>query len=387
MAKIRFHKIAAVAVLIGFAAWMGTGKFSSVGSAAAGGETPPQGQAGASAPEAAKPAEAAPVLRTVAVVTPPRIQHARAIHVTGQTQADKRAILGARTGGVVKDLPISEGATVKAGDVIMALDPEDKPAMIAMTEQVVKQRQAELAAAKRLTQSGAAAKLQLDAAQSALAAAESQLEAAKADLARMTIYAPFDGVIDHTAVEIGSTVGQGGEVAILLSLNPVIVKGEISERDLGYVNIGDTADVTFVSGEHIKGAVRYIGREGVAATRTFRVEVAIDNPGNRLSSGLTTEITLRSAPVDAVVLPRSVVTLSNNGDLGIRAVDASGKVVFYPIDLVDDTQNGLALAGIPADAKVIVAGQDLVADGDMVNAVPADEAMVKKLIGEAAGTN
>jgi SOS-response transcriptional repressor LexA len=43
--------------------------------------------------------------------------------------------------------------------------------------------------------------------------------------------------------------------------------------------------------------------------------------------------------------------------------------------------------GIPADAQVIVAGQDLVTDGDMVNAGPADEAMIKKLIGEAAGTN
>ena len=35
MAKLRFHKVAAVAVLIGFAAWMGTGTFSSVGSASA----------------------------------------------------------------------------------------------------------------------------------------------------------------------------------------------------------------------------------------------------------------------------------------------------------------------------------------------------------------
>ena len=49
--------------------------------------------------------------------------------------------------------------------------------------------------------------------------------------------------------------------------------------------------------------------------------------------------------------------------------------------------NGLVLGGIPADARVIVAGQDLVAEGAHVNAVPADEAMLKKLVGDATGVN
>jgi membrane fusion protein, multidrug efflux system len=87
--------------------------------------------------------------------------------------------------------------------------------------------------------------------------------------------------------------------------------------------------------------------------------------------------------VDAVALPRSVVTLSNDGDLGIRAVGKDSKVVFYPIDLVDDTPQGLVLGGIPADASIIVAGQDLVTEGDEVKAVPADEGMIKKLVQEA----
>ena len=82
------------------------------------------------------------------------------------------------------------------------------------------------------------------------------------------------------------------------------------------------------------------------------------------------------------MLPRSVVTLSSDGDLGIRAVDKDNKVVFFPIDLVDDTPNGLVLAGIPADARVIVAGQDLVSEGDEVKPVEADAATIQKLIGQ-----
>jgi multidrug efflux system membrane fusion protein len=113
--------------------------------------------------------------------------------------------------------------------------------------------------------------------------------------------------------------------------------------------------------------------------------VAIPNEDKRLPSGLTAEITLHSEPVDAVILPRSVVTLSEAGDLGIRAADKDNKVVFYPIDLIDDTTHGLVLGGIPADARIIVAGQELVTEGDVVNAVEADPETIRKLATGATG--
>jgi len=386
MAKFRFHKIAAVAVLIGFSAWMVTGKFSSVGSAAAEAEAPAAGQA---SPEQPKPAAEAPQAapRTVAVVKPPRSSHARAIRLSGQTEADKRAVLGTRSAGIIRELPIEEGQAVKAGDLMISLDLEDKPAMVEMAKQVVKQREAELAASQRLTKTGAQAKLQLDTSVSALATAKSQLEAAQAELDKMRNVAPFNGIVDKVDVEIGSTVMQGAEIATLLSLDPVLVKGEVSERDLSHLKIGDNAEAQLVNGEKVTGKVRYISRDASPMTRTFRIEVAIPNPDLRIPAGMTAEITLRAAATDAVVLPRSVVTLSDNGDLGIRAADPQSKVVFYPIDLVDDLPQGLVLGGIPADARVIVAGQDLVKEGDTVNAVDADPAMIKKLLGEASGTN
>jgi len=85
------------------------------------------------------------------------------------------------------------------------------------------------------------------------------------------------------------------------------------------------------------------------------------------------------------VLPRSVVTLSADGDLGIRAVSKDNKVVFYPIDIVDDTPRGLVLGGIPEDVRIIVAGQELITEGDIVNPVEADQETIKKLVSEATG--
>lgn len=375
MPKVRFNKLIALVVLVGFAAWMGTGKFSSVGSAAT--------EAGAPQKPAEEPKAPA---RTVGVVAPQHVEHARAIRISGRTEADKRALLAIRVMGVIKELPVKQGDHVDRGDLIMKLDAEDKEASVAMAQSLVTQRQAEADAAERLVKGGNAPKLQADQARAALSAAKSQLETAKAELARNEIYAPFNGVIDRVPVERGSTIMAGGEVATLINLDPLLAIGEVSERDLQYLKLGSEADIRLVNGETVKGTLRYISRDATAATRTFRIEVAIPNADKRLPAGMTAEITLWSEPVDAVVLPRSVVTLSGNGDLGIRYVGKDNKVAFQPIDIVDDSPKGLVLAGIPADAKVIVAGQELVTEGDVVNPVEADAETIKKLVGETAGT-
>ena len=377
MAKFRFHKLAALAVLVGVGAWVATGEFSSVGSAQ--NEAPPK--------PAETAAEVKAPLKTVAVVTPPHVEHARSIRISGHTDAEKRVTLATRVMGVIQSLPVKQGERVERGDLVMRLDATDKEAAIRMAESVVAQRQAEASAAERLVAGGNAPKLQADQARAALATAKSQLETARAELAQYEIRAPYNGLIDRVPVQRGSTILAGAEVATLINLDPLLAIGEVSERDLRYLKLGNEAEIQLVDGKTVKGTLRYISRDASSATRTFRIEVAIPNEDKALPAGMTAEIRLLADPTDSVTLPRSVVTLSADGDLGIRAVDKDNKVVFFPIDLVDDTPNGLVLAGIPADARVIVAGQDLVTEGDEVKPVEADAATIRKLIGdEADGT-
>lgn len=377
MARIKLHQVAAFLVLAGASAWVLTGEFSSVGSAAAETEKP--------AEPAPAPAPAEPALRTVAVVKVPQIKHARTIHVSGQTAADKKATLAIRAGGIVAEKPFGEGDHVKEGDLILAIDAAAKRAAVATAKQLLAQRESEAKAIERLAKGGSVPKLQADAVRSALAAAKSQLEGAQAELETTEVRAPFAGVIDKLDIEKGASVMQGGPVATLLALDPILAVGEVSENDLAVIDVGDNAAMRLVNGQKLLGKVRYISREASAATRTFRVEVAFPNPDLRVPAGMTAEITLFGDEVDATILPRSVVTLSDKGDLGIRAVDSGSKVIFVPIDIVDDMPRGLVLGGIPSDARIIVAGQDLVAEGDKVNAVEADMETLKKLAGEVTG--
>jgi multidrug efflux system membrane fusion protein len=375
MPRIPFHKLAAFVVFAIAAGWVLSGEMSSVGSASQ-----------EAAAKTTETTEAPAPLRTVGVIDAPREMHARAIRIAGHTEADKRAVLGVRAAGVIMQLPVKEGQQVKEGDLVLSLDNADKVAAVEMAKQVVSQRQAEMDAAERLAKTGNMAKLTLDSARSALSTARSQLEAAKAEENKTEVRAPFDGVIDKVPVEKGSSVQVGAEVATILALDPVIAAGEVSERDLDHIRLGDEADIRLIDGRSVKGTIRYISREAATATRTFRVEVAISNPDFKIPAGMTAEVTLRGEPVSATILPRSVVTLSAKGDLGIRAVGPDGIVAFYPIDIVDDMAHALALGGIPKDARVIVAGQDLVKEGEKVNAVEADEATIKKLTAQAVGT-
>lgn len=373
MGKLKFHKIAAVLVLIATAAWIVTGEFSSVGSARQ--EEP----AAPSAAAEAEPESEQPAVKTVQAAVPPRQEHARNIRISGAMEADKHAVLAARTDGIVEALPFAEGDQVEEGDVVLRLEAEGKEAAVDSARQQLAHREAEAAAAERLGESGNISSIQREAARSALASARSALEQAQAELDHITVRAPFPGIINTLDVEQGSAISTGGQVATLLKLDPIIAVGEVSERNLGAVEIGDEAEVRLVNGGVLKGRIRYISRQASTQTRTYRIEVAIPNPDNTIPAGMTVEIEIHARTVETAALPRSVVTLNSEGALGIRAVDDAGAVTFYPVDIVDDTPEALYLAGIPAGTRVIIAGQDFVTEGERVKVDTIDQSTLREL--------
>jgi multidrug efflux system membrane fusion protein len=363
MARPRVHQILAALVLLAAAAWVVTGKFSHTGSERAEAEEPP---AAAAAVEADR--------RTVLVAVPEEVRYSRAIRVSGRTEPAKSSVLAARDSGVIRALPATDGQYVSTGTVLLSLEGPEKLAAVETARALIAQRQAQSNAADSLLARGEGAKIAADIARSELAAAQAQLREAESAVNRLDVLAPFSGVIDDVAVERGSWVQIGTPVATILELNPLVVRGEVSERDLADVRIGTPATVNLASGGVIEGRVRYVRNQASEQTRTFQVEVEIPNRGGDVPAGMSAEIVLHADPVAATVVPRSVVTLSESGALGVRTVDDAGVVGFAPVEVVDDTPEGLILKGVPAGARVIVSGQDLVGDGETVHAVAAVDA-------------
>jgi membrane fusion protein, multidrug efflux system len=377
---MKANRYIAILVFLGSAAWIATGDFSFVGSAIGNeGETVTEpAEISASPGDEAKQGR-----QTVGTAVIPQIRHARSVKISGVTRADKQTVLTARAGGIIGELNVRQGALVKKGDVIARLDPEGRDAAARTAEQVLEQRKAETKARLDLVEKGTLPKLQGDTALSALRQAESQLEAARAELDRLEVVVPYDGVIDVLNVEQGASVDGGTPVATLIALDPIIGVGEVNESDLDVVRIGEDADIRLVNGAVVTGKVRYVSRAAQAATRTFTVEIEVPNPDLSIPAGMTAEVILRGEPVLATPVPRSIVALNDAGELGIRSVNDKDEVVFHPIDIVDDSTGALILGGIPKGARIIVAGQNFVGDGQAVDPVEADSKTVKRLVDEA----
>jgi multidrug efflux system membrane fusion protein len=359
----KFHRIAAFCVLAAAAAWIATGEFSSVGSA--------QGTA-EGAESASDPAAPKPLVRTVAAIEPSFVDYARTIRLSGVTVADKRVALAARADGVINGLALAKGVRVAAGDVVMVLEGAEAEALAKIAAITLAQRESDLERAERLFAGGNVPEIEVTNARSAREQAAAELARAEAALDKQRLVAPFDGIVDALEVELGEWVQTGAPVATILALDPIVVMAEVSELDLASVTVGAKARVQFVTGTELEGTVRLVAREASAQTRTFPVEIALPNPDLALSAGMTAEVFLSASPVRSVVVPRSVVTLSETGALGLRVVGDDNVAAFAPVTIVDDMPEGLVVTGVPEGKRIVTAGQDLVRDGDLVEVVAAE---------------
>ncbi len=355
------HRTVAIIVLVVAGAWVATGEFSAVGSQEA-----EAAEAGSDDTGEATPATAPAPLRTVAVVVPVFADHAREIRVAGATEADKSAVLAARSDGIVEMLGVAQGDEIAADALVLRLVGDDVAAAVATAQASVAQATQELEIGEKLFARGSLAELELTSRRAAMAAADAALQQAQSAEDRLLLKAPFAGTVDSVDVELGEWVQTGAPIATVLSLDPIVVKAEISERDVAFVSEGGTALVRLVDGTEMQGTIRHMAKQASVGTRTFVVEVALPNPDRKISAGMTAEVRLFAAPVRAIAVPRSVITLSEDGLIGLRVVGPDSIAQFAPVTLLEDGPDGMVVTGVPDGVRIVIAGQDLVRNGEAV---------------------
>jgi len=311
----------------------------------------------------------------VAVIETNEVPHARKLTISGRTEADKRVTVTARTGGVLTELKVKRGTAVKEGDVIAVLSDDARTAQVAQAEALVTQRRTELEAKRKLIASGAIPRLDLVNLEAQLKSAEAALAMAETELARGVVRAPWAGVINDVGVEVGQAAFSmaGRELATLVALDPMLAVVEVAERKLAGLKVGEMATVRLVTGETRRGKIRFVAKTASQTTRTYRVEVEMSNPDGAMPDGITAEVSLPQAAVPATRVPRSALTISSAGDVGVRTVSDANIVGFVPVRVVEDEQTYMWVAGVADGARVIVQGQDFVREGQQVEPVLASE--------------
>lgn len=321
---------------------------------------------------AIRPAEPAPDrLFPVAVMRAESVPHSRTLVLPGRTEADRKVVVTARAAGVITELRVRRGDRVAKGDVLAVLSDEAREAQVAQARALLRQRQTELEARRRLIENGTLPKLDLVNLEAQFKAAEAALAAAEAERDRGIVRAPWDGLVTDVPVDVGRAAFSmaGQEIAHLVALDPMLAVAEVSERQLAGIRVGDAADVRLVTGASLSGRVRFVSKSASASTRTYRVEVELANPSGEIPDGITAELVLRLMPVAAARLPRSALTYSAEGSLGVRAVTEDDSVRFIPVRIIEDEQRFMWVSGVPDGARVIVQGQDFVREGQRVKPV------------------
>ena len=142
---------------------------------------------------------------------------------------------------------------------------------------------------------------------------------------------------------------------------------QVPQQALSRISQDQIADVQFITGEQHTGVVTFIGGNADQQTRTFRVEIAVDNPQSVMPAGLSARVTLPTGSARGHFISPAILSLGTNGDLGIKTVLEDNTVAFTPVSIVRAQTDGIWITGLPEEAMIITVGQGFVNAGDIVD--------------------
>lgn len=185
------------------------------------------------------------------------------------------------------------------------------------------------------------------------------------ELNRTEVKAPFSGFIEQI-VKPGNFLERGQVCATIIQLDPITLIAGVPEYDINKVRIGQNVLVELVTGQKIKGKLTFVSKSASPDTRTFVVESQIENSDGKIKDGLTAEISIEIDKVMAHKISPSILLLNDEGKLGIRIVNKNKYAKFIEIIILEDSEEGLWVTGIPEEVEIVIQGQGFVEDGQEV---------------------
>ena len=181
------------------------------------------------------------------------------------------------------------------------------------------------------------------------------------------IVAPFSGYLETLRVEEGDFLNTGSVCAALIDPDPMLVVADIAEKHIAQVQLGSKASAKLISGRYISGEVTFIASPADKNTRTFRVEISVDNKDRTIRDGVSAEIYIKGKEEAAHKISPAILSLNDQGKLGVRTVTADNRVEFKEINILEDTNSGMWVSGLGEEARIITLGQEYVFQGQTVN--------------------
>lgn len=321
------------------------------------------GMLGRDAPEATPQVEAR--VPTVAASWSEAEEITRELVLYGDVEPAQVSILRARTDGIVERIA-EVGERVESGDPLAQLSTDDREAQLARARAQVASTQRDYDAAAELFKRGVGTRPNAQANLAQLEAARADLRAVELDIANTELRAPITGVISRLIADVGSYVTTGGEVLEIVDNDPLVAVVNVQQSAITRVKPGMSARVRFIGGMERDGVVRFVSPIGDASTRTFRVEVDIDNSDGEMPSGISAEVIIPFATIAAHRVSPAMVRLDDQGRIGLNLVDDDARIVFAPIEVVRARADGLWVSGLPERARLVTISHGSLLPGQQI---------------------
>lgn len=289
----------------------------------------------------------------------------------GQLEPWSAVNVSARVAGTVESIEADLGDSVKAGQVLLTLSEDGRGAGVDRWLARARKLEADLVAVRKLGSRNLASQSEILDVESELAAARAELKSAQLAVSHLRPMAPFDGLINSKNVEGGSLVEVGSPLYELVRIDRLKAKGQVPQQSVAQVSPGQKVRVRPLNGDALDGVVTFVASAANPDTRSFAVEIAVENPGQKRIAGGSANLRVALADVQATFISPAYLSLGDNGRPGVKYVDEQNQVVFRTVKLLSVSTEGAWVTGLPDEVRLITRGAGFVSEGEHVEPVDA----------------
>jgi len=318
----------------------------------------------------------------VEIITINTVDIVNTVDATGAVSALYDADVSAETSGRVVSIPHDVGSRVEKGDAVIQLDDAVQRFNLQQSDARLKIAKAALTKAEKdlgrmedlfanedISQNDIEqARLRAEQARGEYQAAEAAFGLAKKALDDVGIAAPFNGEVTATYVDVGEMVSPGLVVYTIVEVDTAKIKVDISASDIGKLRDGLPVEVyvTALPDETFHGEVSAVAVKANEMTRTFAVEILVENLDHRLRPGMLASVRIIIGSREGVIAVPLDAVLKRDGN-NVVFVEQEGRAIERNIEISSELGEEVVISsGLAVGDHLIVVGQHNLEDGRKV---------------------
>ena len=270
---------------------------------------------------------------------------------------EKLSVLSKIHGTVIK-VEVSEGETIRKGQIIARIDPDDFRIAVDSTKAIYELATVQHKRLASLLEEGTIAVAEIENLEAQVKTSKAALENAELMLSRCTIKAPISGVIRRLDATEGLLLSVSDPVAEILQVDRVKAVVGIPESDVALVRNIKEVNLTIqaLDSREIVGRHHFLASSPESGARLYRLELAIDNKDNLIMPGMFFRAKLvKRVITDTVAVP--LFTVIKREDRQFVFVEEDGVAVKLPVELgiMEDWRVQIT-KGLSPGSRVVVEG-------------------------------